>query len=459
MNMSLQAHSPCDPEVRFLSVLFAELKSQGVEFAVMGNHEHLPFSAGGSDLDIIVATEDGKVAKTAVLKSVFLAGGAPIGIVETVGFFKVYALGRSGDESCQWWGLRVDVNLGLFFRGHRLLKENALLPIRWHRDIPILADELQGVLGVLKEVCNNGIFPTRYSKLAQLALPEWSTIKVLLAPMGERALCLLKVMISSGTSEQVSGRDCQKIRWAISHEAVSGRAWSSLSDRVRFEWSKLNRYLRPSGIVVAILGVDGSGKSSIIDSMLPALNAATHNGVVIKHLRPAVLPPLARLKGTAGVPDAPVLNPQGATPSGKIGSLVRLVYLTMDYVLGYWLWTRPRIAKQPTIVLFDRYAYDMELDPRRFRIGLSARVAGWFASLAPKPDVIICLHGTPEVIAARKNELSVEETRRQIEALRRFARRESRAVLVSTDVSVEETRDQALGALSSYLRGKAKRRS
>ena len=134
------------------------------------------------------------------------------------------------------------------------------------------------------------------------------------------------------------------------------------------------------------------------------------------------------------------------------------MYLSLDYVLGYWLWTRPKIAKQPTVILFDRYAYDMALDPRRFRIGLSSRISQWFAALAPKPDLIIGLHGTPEVIAARKHELTVDETRRQVQALREFASLEPRAVLVTTDTSIEETRDQVLHALMSYLQTKAAQR-
>ncbi len=138
-----------------------------------------------------------------------------------------------------------------------------------------------------------------------------------------------------------------------------------------------------------------------------------------------------------------------------MGSLFRLAYLTLDYVLGYWFLTRFQIAKKPNLVLFDRYAYDMVLDPRRFRMNISGRVAGWFAELVPEPDVIICLYGSPEVIASRKCELSVEETRRQVDALRAFAVRRQSAVMISTECTIEDTRDQVLIALSEYLHKKS----
>jgi energy-coupling factor transporter ATP-binding protein EcfA2 len=90
------------------------------------------------------------------------------------------------------------------------------------------------------------------------------------------------------------------------------------------EQTKARRCLRPSGIVVAILGVDGVGKSTLISAILLALNDATQIPVVVQHLRPTVLPPLSRLKGKKEVPVSSVLEPHGSTPSGRLGSLLRL---------------------------------------------------------------------------------------------------------------------------------------
>jgi len=206
-----------------------------------------------------------------------------------------------------------------------------------------------------------------------------------------------------------------------------------------------------TGLIIAVLGVDGSGKSTLIQTMKSALDKANHNATHVLHLRPGLLPPLARLKGKARIQEGPVLEPHGATPSGPVGSLVRLVYYTFDYILGYWLKIRPMIVTQPTIVIFDRYAYDMALDPRRFRIGLSGCVAGWFAALAPKPDLILCLYAPPEVIMARKQELPMDEIYRQVEALKAFAAQESRAVLISNSGSVDEVRTKVLEVIFDFL--------
>jgi adenylate kinase len=127
------------------------------------------------------------------------------------------------------------------------------------------------------------------------------------------------------------------------------------------------------------------------------------------------------------------------------------VWLWLDYVIGYWVVVRTKIARSPAVFLFDRYAHDVLLDPRRFRLGLPRRVLNLFLNLVPSPDVIICLHGDPEVVAARKNELPVEEVRRQTNTLKELVSKTPNAVLVSTDSSVEETTDAVLYALRTFL--------
>jgi thymidylate kinase len=442
-------------ESRFLKVLFQALSAANIQYAVMRNYTHLPYSAAGSDLDILVSSRDAERVRSVVLDAIQTAGGVPIGIAESIGFFKIYALGQSRDSCGAWWGLRLDINIGLYFRGNKLLDDSCEWPTTLHNEILVLEDSFAGILGVLKEVLNNNELPIRYLAAARMAaLENMARIEALLAPMGKPALERFRRLLLEGASDDALEHECQSLRKEIFQHARSIIGFDSWLAQARYEWSKFRRYMHPSGIVIAILGVDGAGKSTVIEAILPVLKAATHNAVVVKHLRPTLLPPLARLKGKKSIFKGPVLEPHGSTPSGWLASIFRLAYLTMDYFLGYWLWTRPRIAKQPTVVIFDRYAYDMALDPRRFRIGLPSHVAMWFTALVPKPDIIYCLHGEPTVIAARKKELSIGETRRQVEEKMRFAAKEPLAILVSTDVSIDLTRNHVLRELMRHLNDK-----
>jgi thymidylate kinase len=426
-----------------------------INYAVMRNYEPLPFGSGGSDLDIILDPAHAALARNVVLEVIRSTNGVPIGISGTGDFFKIYALGKSSHSvTSEWWGQCLDFNVGLYYKGIRLIDEGVAWPYKHHHEIPVLVDGFAGVLGVLKEVLNNETFPKQYAFMARKATHNWQQIEELLSPVGASALAMLRTLLFSDETSVSLREECRKLRQEIIQHSYALQGLRAYCRRARFEWSKVLRYVNPSGLVLAILGVDGSGKSTLINAILPALNSATHNAIVFRHLRPTLLPPLARLKGKNTQHDSPVLEPHGSKPSGKLASLFRLAYLTLDYFVGYWFWTRLKIAKQPTVVIFDRYAYDMFLDPRRFRIGVSSRVAGWFAALAPKPDLIICLQGNPVIISERKRELSVDETRRQVDALRAFAFRNPRAVLISTDTSIIETRDMVLHALCDYLRRK-----
>ncbi|MEJ5366523.1 MAG: hypothetical protein WHS86_15620 [Desulfosoma sp.] len=249
----------------------------------------------------------------------------------------------------------------------------------------------------------------------------------------------------------------RRLRRHILWHAFRGSPIRYVVNRSHVFLSKVARMLRPPGLVLAVLGTDGSGKSTAISAMEPVLSHATHGAFHVKHLRPGLLPPLARFRGVRSEQPGPVTDPHGSTPSGAVGSLVRVLYLLLDYILGYWILIRPQIAKQPAVFVFDRYAYDMALDPRRFRIGLPPKFFRRLIRLAPKPDLIFCLHAPVDVIASRKSELPREEIEKQIQDLKDFAEKERRAVLISTDGTVEQVRDRVLDALFRFCKKRNER--
>jgi len=442
------------PEHIFLEKLFVELNAAAIRYAVMRNYQSLPYSTNGSDLDILVHPSDAEHARTIIFNTIKQAGGVPIGYVDIPGFLKIFALGsyERDNEKILWWGLRLDISFGLYFAGAINLFEWPDEYIEMHNGVSILNATLANILGVLKEVLNNNQLPARYIDAARKDIDKnWTNISMALAPMGGKASYLFRALLTEKIEESTIYDRCASIRKALSRHAFWQSPLAYIYRRVCFEWSKVHRYISPPGLMIAILGVDGSGKSTIIGKIRPILEEATHNALFIKHLRPFLFPPLARLKGKKVVFEKPVLDPHGSNPSGTLGSLLRLIYLLLDYILGYWILIRPQIAKQPAIALFDRYAYDIAIDPRRFRIGISARVACWFTKIAPKPDLIFCLHAAPETIAARKQELPIAEIQRQLVALKAFAANQKNAVLVSTEGCSEDVREDTLKILHNYL--------
>jgi thymidylate kinase len=121
-----------------------------------------------------------------------------------------------------------------------------------------------------------------------------------------------------------------------------------------------------------------------------------------------------------------------------------------DEILRYWVQVRPRLAPHG-LVLVDRYAYDV------LRVNNPTIQRAWFRGLAvrviPRPHLTILLEGDPGTIAARKRELTVEETVRQQAAYR--ALEELIPDFLPIDLSVRDDRAidlVAIKVLGAYAR-------
>ena len=201
--------------------------------------------------------------------------------------------------------------------------------------------------------------------------------------------------------------------------------------------------------IIAFLGTDGSGKTTVMNVVVPEIEARLGRKFIVHHLKPDLLLPLGRFRGVKHEKGWVCTNPHGSKPSGFMGSCFRLAYLTVDYVLGYWFKVRIRI-KRPEAAgwVFDRYAYDMLIDPLRFRIKLPQRIIRIALSVIPKPDIVICLGGEPSLIHARKPETSLIEVARQMEVLKRLQGSDQRMKWVDTTAPLHETISRVTEILS-----------
>ena len=189
--------------------------------------------------------------------------------------------------------------------------------------------------------------------------------------------------------------------------------------------NRINRILHPTGLVVAFMGPDGSGKTTIINGVKANLTEAFRQSKQY-HLFP---------KG--GADGAPVKNPHELKPRGHIGSILKLFYFLYLYLLGYSIKVYPLKVKS-TFIIFDRYYHDLLIDPYRYRHGAGAIWLKFIGYFIPKPDLWILLDAPATVIQQRKSEVTLEETTRQLLAYKSLFSTLHNAQIVNANQEAQE---------------------
>jgi thymidylate kinase len=201
------------------------------------------------------------------------------------------------------------------------------------------------------------------------------------------------------------------------------------------------RWVRPTGLLVAIIGPDGAGKDTVIAGLCDGVRTAFRR-IHKYHWRPHVLFPRK---------DAPaVTDPHAKSARGPMLSSLYLLFFVFDYWIGYALRVRPALARG-TLVIFDRYFYDVIVDPKRARFGGPKWLPGLLARLVPGPDLILLLDADAQVMFARKGELSVAELDRQRQAYRDMSVGAALRTVVSTNQTVEQSIADANRAVVEFL--------
>ena len=189
------------------------------------------------------------------------------------------------------------------------------------------------------------------------------------------------------------------------------------------------------GLVVVVTGPDGSGKTEVAE----ALVAQLAQPVLHLHHRPGLLPSKTRHDGPVTEPHANVAYPPWL-------SALKLAYLWLDFVLGWWLRIRPVVRRGGSVVL-ERGWWDLAVDPQRYRLAPLDAMVRALGRTVPRPDVTLVLTAAPEVLLARKQELPAEELHRQTQAWEQLTRTALSAVVLDASQPVDAVIADARAAL------------
>ena len=232
---------------------------------------------------------------------------------------------------------------------------------------------------------------------------------------------------------------------------VLKRPFYTIKGITRFLCGKIHRVIlcpRKFWRFIAVEAPDGTGKTTFIDSLVTELRryyVSDEGRFCIHHFRPLILPNLGAVGEKAGVmkQDTDFTKPHRAKPAGKLSSFIRMTYYWVDYLIGMPYLLRKEV-KAERYTIFDRYIFDFVVDPKRARISLPYWMRKMFARMVIQPQIVFVLNTEADVIYKRKQELELNEIKRQLDEFNKIESLCSNVVYIDAGQSVDEMTTQAI---------------
>jgi thymidylate kinase len=182
--------------------------------------------------------------------------------------------------------------------------------------------------------------------------------------------------------------------------------WNGVMNSFKYWRDILLSIRNKRGFTITFSGVDGAGKSTIIEAVKNILENKFRKNVIVLRHRPSLLPILSSYKHgkkTAEKIAADTLPRQGKNKS-KISSIIRFTYYFIDYLLGQF-YVKVKYHWRGYAVLYDRYYFDFIIDGRRSNIDLPIEIPRFLYKFIYKAPLNLFLFADSQTILARKQEL------------------------------------------------------
>lgn len=191
------------------------------------------------------------------------------------------------------------------------------------------------------------------------------------------------------------------------NQLPENKGFSKLKNKFNYVLDSFQNPFNSKGMIITFSGVDGAGKSTIIEHTKNILEKKFRKKVVVIRHRPSVLPILSAI--TQGKEkaeqNATMTLPRQGNNKNILSSLLRFGYYYFDYLFGQFYVYFKHVMKGE-VVLYDRYYFDFINDSKRSNINLPK----WFTragyTMVLQPDLNFFLYADAKTILARKKELN-----------------------------------------------------
>lgn len=376
----------------FFDLFFGHLNKKKIQYCILRNYSSFPSSNESNDIDILVSQKN--------LSKIIKFLNKNFSIVNFNERKNVKTFFISGVNDTKKESIQIDLLTELTWKGLSYLKNNQIFDnIRYYKQnklIKVPSKKHEKIITLFSSYLVGGWINLKYQhdikdyfcKNKKLVLIELQKIlnKKLATDIVESVIIdnnkkLLKLLT--------------KIKLVIIYKNLINNPlqfFYSIYEHYKFEL--IIRFTNYPLNQFCILGVDGVGKSTIIKSIIYKLKGNSKN-IIKVHLKHDFFKKR---------------NMEHKNPHTKKKRSIFFSFLKMIYwIVGYYLKNNIHGYKNSTIIIWDRYIFDIFVDQLRYRLNLPDKLINIISFLTPSPDHTFVLIDDPLKIYKRKKELSLND--------------------------------------------------
>lgn len=372
--------------------------NENADYAVLRNFEGLPDRNSSRDIDIIITRKSYKKVKKALVELIDHSGWKIITYLNSDRLI-TYVCATTTEENTEivQWDFFFDTSVW----GVQLMSAEEFLEHKqFNGFLYYVGIECQFLDKILYNSAVGSKYPEKYRATKEAA------------ENSEIVKRKLKQIFGCRSVEECEKRRGKKLLLKAVWRNLKRRPFGLVASILHFLYTFIGKYLRSrTGFSIGFTGPDGSGKTTVIDTILERIAPVFKTAHKYYHFRPALFGNLGEVAHSAGIKkevDRNYSDPHRGGKTGKLNSLLRLCYYSIDYIIGYFVKVKS-VTRITRVVVFDRYFTDIICDSRRSKIYLSPKfLYRWGKFFIPTLDYNILLTASSETILARKRELDEE---------------------------------------------------